>query len=475
MKKHAGGGKHLKIVRIFCGVLLAAMLAQVNAPAQLKELRPGFNLFTAQQDVQLGKEAAAEVNKQKTMVHNAEVDTYLNAMLRKLERSPYARTLNRDGSREDQFPFVIHAIYDKNINAFSLPGGPVYINTGIFDAADNEAQLAGVISHEMSHIVLRHGTNQASKQNLIALPALLAGALAGNSILGQLAQLGIGLGANSVLLKFSRSDEAQADYNGAEIMADAGYNPIELGRFFEKLEAKGGRESSLEEFLSDHPNPGNRVEAIDNEIREMPRRSYVDDETGQFQHIKDVVHRLAETNAPRANGLGAGPAPAAPTDRPSSRRITYSGRSYSFDYPDNWQVQADQHADAVTIAPPSGIVQGAGGQTLVGYGLEANYYARQSGSADLNRDTQALIRQLKQSNPDMRIGRDTRNIQVDGQPALLSTLYSRSPYRGEQEVDALVTVARPEGLFYVVFIAPQGLFDQIQPVFEDMVRSIRFP
>jgi len=184
-----------------------------------------------------------EVQKQRPVVHNRAVNEYLNAILQKLERSPYARTLNRDGSRSELFPFTIHAVYDKNINAFSLPGGPIFVNTGLIEAAGNEAQLAGVIGHEMSHVVLRHATNQASKQNLVALPALLAGALMGNSIMGQLAKIGIGLGANSALLKFSRTDEAEADYNAAEIMADAGYNPLELANFFEKLEAKAGHPS----------------------------------------------------------------------------------------------------------------------------------------------------------------------------------------------------------------------------------------
>lgn len=464
---------HLKSMRMVCWLVAAGILAPVYAPAQLKELRPGFNLFTPQQDVQLGRETAAEVEKQKRVVRNREVDAYLNTLLRKLADSPNARTLNRDGSRGDLFPFAIHAVYDKNLNAFSLPGGPIYINTGIFEAADNEAQLAGVISHEMSHIVLRHGTNQASKQNLIALPALLAGALAGNSLLGQLAQLGIGFGANSVLLKFSRTDEAQADYNGAEIMADAGYNPIELGRFFEKLESKNGRQGSLEEFLSDHPNPGNRVGAIEDEVQQMPRRNYVEDETGQFQHIKDVVHRLPAPARLRGNVPETGPAPAAPTERPSSHLRFYRGQTYSIEYPDNWQVQPDS-AKSVTIAPASGIVTGPAGQTLVGYGLEVSYFSPQSGYADLDGDTQALVRQLRESNGDMRIGRETRSIEVGAQPGLLTTLYSRSPYRGEDEVDALVTVARPQGLFYVVFIAPRSLFDQIEPSFEDMLRSIRF-
>jgi hypothetical protein len=84
------------------------------------------------------------------------------------------------------------------------------------------------------------------------------------------------------------------------------------------------------------------------------------------------------------------------------------------------------------------------------------------------------MRQLRQSNAGMRIGRDARAIQVDGQPALLTTLYSTSPYRGEREVDALVTVVRPDGLFYMIFIAPRSEFDQIQGTFENMLRSVRF-
>ena len=463
-------------MRTLSWLVLAAILTPSLAPAQLKELRPGFNLFTVQQDVQLGKEASAEMQKRMAIVHNRDVDAYLNVLLAKLERSTYARTLTRDGSRGDIFPFAIHAVADKRINAFSLPGGPIFVNTGSIEAADNEAQLAGVIAHEMSHVVLRHGTKQLTAQNLVQLPLLLAGALAGHSLLGQLTQIGIGLGANSVLLKFSRSDEEQADYNGTEIMADAGYNPVELGRFFEKLEKKSGAQGSLEQFLSDHPDPGNRVAAINDEVRQMPRRQYVLDETGQFAHIKEVVHRLPAPAKVREDSGETEPGPAAtiPTERPSGQLRWYRGQSFSLEYPDNWQPSGDRRANAVTIAPSSGVVEGPGGQTLVGYGLEVDYYSPQSGAAELNKDTQDLIRRLRQSNPDLRISRENRSIQVDGQPALLSTLNSRSPYRGEQEVDVLATVARPEGLFYVIFIAPQSLFDQVQPVFENILRSVRF-
>ena len=423
------------------------MLAALPVLAQLKQLKPGFNLFSIQQDVQLGQEAVPEVEKQMRVVHHREMDAYLGALLHKLEKSTYARTLNRDGSRGELFPFAIHPVYDKKINAFSLPGGPLFIDTGAIQAADNEAQLAGVIAHEMSHVVLRHMTNQASKRELVALPALLAGAVAGHSLLGQLAQLGIVFTANSALLKFSRSDEEEADYNGAEILADAGYNPIELARFFEKLEEKAGRGGAIEEFLSDHPNPGNRIAAISDEVREMPRRHYVDDETGQLGHIRDVVRGIA----------------APPRDLPGGGLATFDGRSFSLRYPESWLVHRPVHRedkpDTVTIGPRDGVLPDA-----VAYGLQTDYFAG---------DTDGLIAVLRKTNTEMQLAGEARRIQVAGQPALLTTLNSRSPFGG-REVDVLVTVDRPQGLFYVVFIAPKAEFEKVQPVFEDVLRSVRF-
>jgi Zn-dependent protease with chaperone function len=456
--------------------ILIALAAAGACFAELRQLRPGFNLFSRQQDVQIGKEAAAEMSRQLPVVRNPEIDRYLNVLLGKLEQSRYARSLESDGSRATMFPFQIRAVANKAINAFSLPGGPIFVNTGAIAAAENEAQLAGVIAHEMSHIVLRHPTNQASKRNLVALPALLAGALAGNSLLGQLAQIGIGFTANSALLKFSRTDEAEADYNGAQIMADAGYDPRELARFFQNLEAKSGRGDVLVQFLSDHPNPGNRAAATDEEVRQMPRRTYATDETGQFAHIRDLARRVP-TPAPvqrEASEGGPGVPNPSPGMRPSAQSRTYDGRSFSLSYPDNWQVSAEARGDAVTIAPRDGLVPGAEGRVSIGYGMQVSYYLPEGRSADLQRDTDALIRRLQQTNADMRNGRESRGILVAGEPALLSTLYSRSPYRNQREVDVLVTAVRPRGLFYIVFIAPESEFDAVQKSFEEVVKSVRF-
>jgi hypothetical protein len=262
--------------------------------------------------------------------------------------------------------------------------------------------------------------------------------------------------ANSALLKFSRTDEEEADYNGAEMMADAGYNPIEMAHFFEKLgeklEEKGGRAGAIEEFLSDHPNPGNRIAVIGDEVREMPRRNYVDDETGQLAHVRETVRHMA---APEEIAGGS----TAPSEIPSKELATFEGRTFLLRYPGNWQVRPGNGADAVTIGPRGGVLRDA-----VGYGLQANYFAGES---------EALIHRLQQENADMRVAREPRSIEVSGQPGLLYTLNSRSPYGGG-EVDVVVTVTRPQGLFYIVFIAPKSEFEKIQPVFEDVLRSVRF-
>jgi len=247
---------------------------------QLPRFKPGFNLFTRDQDIQLGKEAAVEIQKQVELVDDKELNAYINLIGQRLASQPQA----------DKYPYTFKVVNDPSINAFALPGGPTFVHTGLIAAVDNEAQLAGVLAHEIAHVALRHGTNQASKAQLIQLPALLAGnSLGTGSVLGRLGQIGIGLGANSVLLKFSRTAETQADLLGAQIAAQAGYNPIEIARFFEKLEAEGGARGL--QFFSDHPNPGNRMKAIEDEIRQLPPRAYSAD-TGRLPRMKAIIAKL---------------------------------------------------------------------------------------------------------------------------------------------------------------------------------------
>jgi beta-barrel assembly-enhancing protease len=237
----------------------------------VKQFKPGWNIFSIDQDIQLGMEAAAQLEKQYPIVDDAQVQAYAAEIGGVLAAQPQA----------GKFPYTFKVIADDNVNAFALPGGPTFVYTGLILAVENEAQLAGVIAHEISHCALRHGTNQASKARLLQLPAALAGGM-----LGQLSQAGIGLGLNGVLLKYSRNAESDADLNGAQMMAAAGYNPLEMARFFEKLEA-----SPRPAFLSSHPNPGNRTKAIERQLQDMPRRDYAAN-TGKFAAMQSRVSRI---------------------------------------------------------------------------------------------------------------------------------------------------------------------------------------
>jgi len=448
--------RRLKPIRPPRPAVIGSLCCAIPLHADLKELKPGYNSFSPSQDVQLGKEAEAKVFATMPVVHNKEVDAYLARLGARLQKSP----------RAGKFPFSYHLIYSKDINAFALPGGPIFVNTATILAAENEAQLVGILAHEMSHVALRHSTHEASRRNILSIPAALVGAVLGGSMLGDIAQAGLDFGVNSVFLHFSRADESQADYNGAQMMADAGYNPLEMAHFFEMLEAKTGKQSA--QFLSDHPNPGNRVKAVEDEIRQMPQQNY-DANTGEFPHIQDVVRHIPAPGELHPHAAGG----AVPPARPSANMATYDGAAYSFDYPENWEVFGGKDSSAVTIAPGSGLVRDPNGQTNVGYGLIANFYS--ANGSDLDSSTSDLIAQLESQNRRMKVWDSPRLIRVANQDALETLLNSQSPYPNEQgEVDLLVTLQREGGLFYLVFVTPKSEFSAARPVYEAVIKSIHF-
>jgi len=268
--------RNARILGIFATLFVTAALARRAG----EPLRPGYNMFSKQQDIQLGQANAKKVREQYKAVNNQFLQDYVRRVGNRLAEQPEAR--------QSGFEFSFTVLNVGEINAFALPGGPMFIYTGLLKVCDNEAQLAGVMGHEMSHVILRHGTHEATKANFIQLPALLAGAVIGeDTIAGKLANMGLGLGAKSVILKFSRDAESEADALGAHLMAESGYNPIEMARFFEKLSA-GPHPPQL---LSDHPNPGNREKAIQAEMETMPQRSYTW-QTGDFSRMKSELAKL---------------------------------------------------------------------------------------------------------------------------------------------------------------------------------------
>ena len=258
------------------------------------------------------------------ILNDREATTYINTL---------GQNLAMHAPTNEKYPFQFKIVNDTAINAFALPGGFIYVNRGAIDAADNESQIAGVIGHEIGHVVLRHGTHQVSKAYVAQAPlAVLGGALGSNSVGGILAQLGMSLGLNSLFLKYSRDAENQADLMGTQILHDSGYNPKAMVEFFEKIQAESKGRSS--QFFSDHPVPENRISNVQHEIEKLggaPPNAQTD--TPEFQKAK---HLIAGLPAPKG-GAGGSRGGNRPSDTrggkpqpPSTRLTTYSGNELQF-------------------------------------------------------------------------------------------------------------------------------------------------
>jgi len=248
------GSRSVKSVAVLLAVCLATPL-QIFARYQPTR---GSNAFSRDQELEAGQQASADVlKKMPVLPEDDPVTQYVQRLGAQL-------TAHAPG---DPWPYHFRVVNQKEINAFALPGGPIFVNVGTIQAADNEAQLAGVMAHEISHVVQRHATRAATKQMKVQMPLQILGALLGRSSLGQLAAEGISFGAGSYFMKNSRQNESEADLIGTDIMYDTGYNPQAMADFFTKLEKEGGANGP--QFFSDHPNPGNRAGAVEREVRSL--------------------------------------------------------------------------------------------------------------------------------------------------------------------------------------------------------------
>src|SRR5215510_4070666 len=245
------------------------------------------NKYTPEQDVKLGREAAAEVRQQYPIIQNDQIAKYLTMLGDRLVAAAPAEL------KQPVYEYSFTPVNLKEINAFALPGGPMFVNRGMFDAAASEGEVVGVMAHELSHVLLRHGTANATKaQNPWLQLGQIAGAVGGAMVGGQagsaIAQ-GSQFGLGTILLRYSRDFEKQADLLGAQMMARAGYDPRQLAHMFETIaqESKGG---GSPQWMSSHPDPGNRTLYITKEAESLTIASAAD--VSRFEPIKTTFKAL---------------------------------------------------------------------------------------------------------------------------------------------------------------------------------------
>ena len=274
--------------------LLAASASVVSAQTQIE---PGFNLFSVEQDQEIGRQSADEAERQLPILKDRSIQAYVDGVGKRLAAvAPGA-----------SYPYQFKVVNVADINAFALPGGYLYVNRGLIEAAQNEGQLAGVMAHEMAHVALRHGTNQASRAYLGQAGLGLLGGLLGKndaSTQQKIAAVG-GFGLNTLFLKYSRAAEEQADVIGAQMMAKAGYDPADMVAFFDILARTQARDpGKVEQFFSSHPAPANRAARIDQEIALLQVKPIRP--VGGFAQVKSELARMSPAAPERQTITRAG-------------------------------------------------------------------------------------------------------------------------------------------------------------------------
>jgi beta-barrel assembly-enhancing protease len=451
-----------------------AVLTAVTLSAQT-QITPPNNKYSPSDDVKLGQEASQEVAKQLPVMHDEEVNSYLNSIGRRL-----VSAIPQD-LQHPEFHYTFTGVNVREINAFALPGGPMFINRGMIEKAHNEGEIAGVMAHELSHVALRHGTAQATKATKYEM-GQIAGAVLGaivggraGSVIAQGTQFGLG----TAFLRFSREYEKQADLLGTHIMARAGYDPRDMANVFHTIEQESGPGGP--QWLSDHPNPGDRYEYINQEAAQLQVAPGEGRDTRGFQSVQAHLRTLPPApTTEQATKTGAGRTPSSGGDRrpstgriepPDSRVTSYSeGEIFRVSVPSNWRELSGNNA--VTFAP-NGAYGSLNGQSVFTHGAEIGVARNET--HNLNTATDELIQSLRQSNPQLSRPSGAERLSIGGLDGVHTTLTNVSDVTGGEEQIAVYTALMRDGtLFYVLGVAPRDEFNTYDQAFRKIVRSIQF-
>ena len=459
--------------------LVAISVMPLTALAQATQIKYHPNKYSPQDDVKLGRQAAQEAESQFPLLRDETVRSYVESVGRRLVDAIPSEF------QHPEFQYYFKVINASDINAFALPGGPMYVNRGMIEAARTEGEMAGVMAHELSHVALRHGTAQATKgqkYGVLAGIAGIAGTIFGGPGVGQLAQAPFAV----YLLKFSREYETEADVLGAQIMARAGYDPRDLANMFRTIERQGGGGGG---FLSDHPSPSDRYARINREAQLLRVNTDTRSDSREFARIQERLrgyqrapsmaeiqrsgqrYPVGETtgNYPNNNNYPNNP----PTGRvayPSSRYESYSifNGGVSVSVPNNWRQINDNNS---VWFVPEGAYGQYNGQAVFTHG--ASFGVAQTNSRNLQSASQELINSLGQGNNNLRANGGFQRTTMAGRNALFTTLSNVNEATGRPETVRVITTQLRNGqLFYMIAVAPQNERN-FENAFQTILQSIR--
>jgi hypothetical protein len=464
------------------------MLLGQFAGAQTK-VKPGVNLYSIKQDIEIGQRASVALERQMPMVNDPQVQEWIDQLGHKLAAS----------TTKPDLPWRFRVINSGELNAFSLPGGFVYVNKGLILFTDNESEVAAALAHEMAHVTLRHATNQLSKGMLLGGPFALGG------------PVGVA-GYSLAFMRFSRTDETQADIVGTQTMVQAGYDPQGMVTLFQKLE-KRGPNCCGPEYLSDHGNLGDRIKRVQKEIGYLRVAPSPLQTSQQYIDAKARLQAIApprepapappvaggyprgypgqqpgyppppgypqpgyppQGNPPSGNQQPGYP-PARPGEGPSTGSEVYRSEDgfYEVEYPSNWRPWAPHGRDVIITAPRA--FNRAGGE--VNLGVVIGYFDMQvdpQGQNNLDLATDAAIKRVISDRNSYLSEEPNARSQgtLSGRDALGTYLVGRNR-AGENERDWLIVGPGGRGFVYLLFVCSDRDFQQNQPTFESIIESFR--
>jgi Zn-dependent protease with chaperone function len=434
------------------------------------------NKYTPEQDVQVGREAAAEIRQQYPIITDERITRYLTTLGDRLVAAAPAEL------KQPVYEYSFTPVNLKEINAFALPGGPMFVHRGMFTAAASEGEVVGVMAHELSHVLLRHGTANASKaQNpwlqLGQLAGQLGGAVVGGGAGAAIAQ-GADFGLGTLLLKYSRDYEKQADLLGAQIMARAGYDPRALAHMFETIEKESKSSGGGgPQWMSSHPDPGNRTVYITKEADALTIAARADDR--DFAPIKTAfaglpspltMAELAKRKTdPAGNAVQSVGTPGQPVPRPSAEyRSINGGKVFQAEVPSNWTPMST--SNAIRIVPENGFGQ-MNGQTVFSHGIE--FGIAQAGTRDLREATVTWLKAVAQNNPELKLAGDQQQMKISQRSAIGTPLVNPSPLGGQERIGLYTTFLADGTLFYYLTIVPEKDAANFQEAFKRIGESIK--